>query len=546
MIRKTLIAIAVAGALGAMSHAAIAQTTGPSSSAAPYLLSADGGVTTFTSILTTGDTVGSYRMAGIPDGLGAYDNGDNTFTVLMNHEIPSGLGVTRDHGAVGAFVSQWVVNKSDFTVKSGGDLIQRVYGWDTATQTTGSLLTSGLSFQRFCSADLAPVSAYSFTSNGTTYGTTNRIFLNGEEVGTTANSRALAHVATGSAAGSSYVLGKFGPTTNGSGLDAAAIKPYAAYENLLANPVSQLKTVVIGNNDGGTGLIANALTVYVGTKTTTGNDVERAGLTNGTLKFVSVDGVASEISNSATRATGIADGARFSLSANASTTFARPEDGAWSADGKTYYFVTTDQLDNTDTAGGTTKGGTRLWAMSFDDIANPDAGGTIKKLVDASAMPGGLGIAKPNMFDNISVNKDGTLTLLEDVGNANHNGKVWVYNPADKSLKMVAKFDPALFGDVNAAGSFTAGTHTKDEETSGVIDITDILGRNDGKQYSLIVAQDHASATSLNLANPTAMVEGGQLLVMATAPVPEPETYALLLAGLGLMGAAARRRARKN
>ena len=70
MIRKTLIAIAVAGALGAMSHAAIAQTTGPSSSAASYLLSTAPDVG-FTSVLTTGDTVGGYQMAGIPDGLAA-------------------------------------------------------------------------------------------------------------------------------------------------------------------------------------------------------------------------------------------------------------------------------------------------------------------------------------------------------------------------------------------------------------------------------------------------------------------------------------------
>lgn len=37
------------------------------------------------SILSVGDSVGGYRMVGIPDGLGAFDNGDNTFTLLMNH-----------------------------------------------------------------------------------------------------------------------------------------------------------------------------------------------------------------------------------------------------------------------------------------------------------------------------------------------------------------------------------------------------------------------------------------------------------------------------
>src|SRR5262245_19261775 len=83
---------------------------GPSSSQSPYLVRTTPGVGT-ESILTTGDSVGGYRMAGIPDGLGAFDNGDGTFTVLMNHEIPANLGVVRAHGARGAFVSKWVVDK---------------------------------------------------------------------------------------------------------------------------------------------------------------------------------------------------------------------------------------------------------------------------------------------------------------------------------------------------------------------------------------------------------------------------------------------------
>src|SRR5260221_11725724 len=71
-------------------------------------------------LLTTGDSVGGYRMAGIPDGLGAYDNGDGTFTVLMNHEIgtktvagvTTPLGAVRAHGSAGAFVSKWVFDKA--------------------------------------------------------------------------------------------------------------------------------------------------------------------------------------------------------------------------------------------------------------------------------------------------------------------------------------------------------------------------------------------------------------------------------------------------
>jgi len=58
------------------------------------------------------------RMAGVPDGMGAYDNGDGTFTLLVNHEIPSRLRVKRAHGSVGAFVSEWIINKQTLAVYS--------------------------------------------------------------------------------------------------------------------------------------------------------------------------------------------------------------------------------------------------------------------------------------------------------------------------------------------------------------------------------------------------------------------------------------------
>jgi hypothetical protein len=51
-----------------------------------------------------------YRMAGIPEGLGAFDNGDGTITVLMNHELTATAGVSRTHGGTGAFVSRWQIS----------------------------------------------------------------------------------------------------------------------------------------------------------------------------------------------------------------------------------------------------------------------------------------------------------------------------------------------------------------------------------------------------------------------------------------------------
>jgi hypothetical protein len=556
MLVRNKISMAVALALASMAMHAGAQsyngvlTQGVSSSQTPYVQGVAG--VDITSILTVGDSIGGYGMVGIPDGLGAFDNGNGTFTVLMNHELGNTVGVARAHGGIGAFVSEWIIDKSSLAVLQGGDLIQKVYGWDTATQSTGALL-SNFAFNRFCSADLSPVTAYYNAATG--LGTQSRIFMSGEEGGATGYQ--MATVATGTDKGSSYVLGKFNLATNGSGISSVG-----GWENALANPYSQDKTVVIGNNDGGTGIMTNALAVYVGTKTNSGSDVDRAGLTNGVTKFVNVTGSPVEIAaaDATTRNTSITNGARFTLGDTASTTFSRPEDGAWNtAAGKQneFFFVTTDRIDNTELTGGTQKGATRLWRLTFDDIANPNAGGKVDLLIDGGATTGS---GKPNMFDNITVNKDGTITLQEDPGGADHNAKIWLYNPADGSLQIIARVDPARFGDV-VGGAFTgpaarttptaSGYHTFDEETSGVIDVTDILDPSgaSGRKYSLFVVQDHASAAALQTAgllgagNPAALVEGGQLLLM-TQPVPEPSTYALLGVGMGLVGLSLRRHRR--
>ena len=130
---------------------------GPTSSESPYLLRAEPGVVSV-ALLSTGDSVNGYRMAGIPDGLGAFDNGDGTFTVLMNHEMRETQGITRAHGAKGAFVSRWTVRKDDLAVIDGRDLIQQVATWNTGLGAWNEP-AKGVVMSRFCSADLAPASA---------------------------------------------------------------------------------------------------------------------------------------------------------------------------------------------------------------------------------------------------------------------------------------------------------------------------------------------------------------------------------------------------
>jgi hypothetical protein len=520
--KTNLATILIGATLLAAATPALAQFQGPSSSRAPYVLPIAPGVTT-TSILTTGDAVpltgatggGQYRMGGIPDGLGAYDNGDGTFTVLMNHEIfatgTGPLGITRAHGGKGSYVSEWIIKKKTLEVVSGSDLMRNVLqqaatgGW-TAVPVAGTLGQTS-SFARFCSADLAPRSA--FWNAATRKGSKQRIFLNGEESAPTYQ-RGLAHVATGPDKGTTYVL-PWAATANG------------AWENLLANPYSGERTVVIGNADGGT----NGVYVYVGLKSATGNDVERAGLVGGSLYRVAVLGNAAETTAAAGAGLGLTLNSRgnyagtFALVAGADTTnaastkFLRPEDGAWDKKNHNrYFFVTTSQMDaakdgliNPDdyASGVPLVGRTRLWALTFKDSSKPELGGTIEMLLDGTSAKGDY-----QMFDNIAVNDDGTITLLEDVGNNQHNGKVWEFNPRTGGLTKLAGFDVALFGDIGIPA-----TVTKDEETSGVIDVSELLDRDDGVKYSLLVAQNHA-ATDAEL------VEGGQLLLLAQ-PAPNDD-----------------------
>ena len=137
--------------------------TGCSSSQSPYVLPIGAGRTT-TSILTVGDAIGGYPMVGIPDGMGAFDNNDGTFTLLLNHELGNTQGVARAHGSAGAFVSKWVINKSNLCVQSGADLINTVQLWNGTGYTAGTT-----AFNRFCAGDLADVSA--FYNAGTGKGT---------------------------------------------------------------------------------------------------------------------------------------------------------------------------------------------------------------------------------------------------------------------------------------------------------------------------------------------------------------------------------------
>jgi RTX calcium-binding nonapeptide repeat (4 copies) len=493
----------------------------------PYIVPTAPGVE-ITPLVTVGDTVvdnysangaalPNYRMVGLPDGMGAFDNNNGTFTVLINHEIRNTLGELRDHGSKGAFVSRWVIDKTTLEVLEGDDLIKTLYVWDSNPLSptyeqfvvgTGAIAE----INRLCSADLPDATAFYNAASGK--GTSERIFMNGEE---TSNGRAFAHVVTGAAAGTSWELpwtGKY------------------AWENHVASPYAQDKTVVVGLDDSDRKFSSEGepepseVYVWVGEKQAVGLDIEKAGLVDGILHGMRVGTPGNYDANEGT----VSSGERFELVAlsdqtnNATfaplqtesiaktiTQFRRVEDGAFDPNNPNdFYFVTTDQ------SGGS--GFSKLWRLRFDDITSPEDGGTIELLINGGGVgSNAIGVGTGEMFDNIAVDKMGRVLLQEDVGNQTLLGKVWIYDIASGAALELARHESDFFIDTDLAtpgvqslkdlNPDVAGNQgTQDEESSGIIDLSDILGEG----YYLLNVQAHLNIT----ASQPELVEPGQLLVM--------------------------------
>ncbi|QNN22987.1 PEP-CTERM sorting domain-containing protein [Planctomycetales bacterium ZRK34] len=515
-VRKWLWCAPMAGAL--LGAPVGAQDIGPSTSVEPYVVPTATGVVT-QSLLTVGDTVqglgGPYRLAGIPDGMGAYDNGDGTITVLMNHEHSSSAGVIRRHGINGSFVSKMIVDKTTRQIVQGEDLIEQVKLWDGAQYVTGSE-----ALNRLCSADLPAATAFAYTDgSGAFFGTTDRIFMSGEE---TSNGRAFAHIATGAEAGTSYELPRLGNI---------------AFENVLASPYAQQATLVAGMDDASRNFSSEGastpseLYFYVGQKQTSGTTIEKAGLTNGELYGVTVSGAADENS--------FANGASFqmhnlgdvsdlsgaelqaqSIGGDVNnptlTQFRRIEDGAWmtvAGRENEFYFVTTDTFN----------GNSKLWQVEFGDITDPTAGGTISTVVNG--IDHGI-----HMMDNMTIDPWGRAIIQEDPGGNDYLASIWVVDLVNGGDPIkVAEHNPKFFDPAEADPAFL----TNNEESSGIIPVFDLLG--DG--WYLLDVQAH-----YNIGDPE-LVEGGQFAAIYIprdlTDVPEPASMLALAAGVMMI---ARRR----
>jgi len=506
---------------------------GPSSSQSSYLTPTAPGWSA-TAIMTVGDRVGGlpagYMFAGIPDGLGAYSNGDGTMTVLANHEIgatqttpPVLLGTARAHGAAGGFVSKWVINTSTWQVISGGDFVTSPTNqmmWDTTANSgagnwVARTASNPYAYLRPCSADLPKLEAFYDASNGGT-GYNGLIFLNGEETG--AEGKGLAWIVTGTEAGKVYELPHHGKY---SWENALARSNYG----LSPSATNLLQTVVVGTDDTTPGEVY----VYIGTKNNTGNAVQKAGLANGLtygLKVLTATGYTGDILfENATGITGtfglaqIFDNATLANKTGAQfqaeslrlkvTQFARPEDAQW-IDEDSLVFATT---------GATVNGVANITAKIYQLDFNSDAtngilttGGNIKVLVNSANLTGKDG-AKAASFDNLTLGEDGLLYIQEDPGSREYVAKHWVVNPLAGNQAAVEASAVQIFESDRSR--FTTGAvnfQTIDEEHSGIIDITSIVADGiTGSKWFLVATQNHAAATGANAAT---LVEGGQFIAL--------------------------------
>jgi autotransporter-associated beta strand protein len=505
--RSFLVAAAATVSLSAQSL-----ITGPSSSQTPYLTPTAPGWSS-TSILTVGDSIGGYLMVGIPDGLGAYSNGDGTMTVLANHELGNTVGTARSHGAIGAFVSKWVINTSTWQVISGGDLLTSAANQLMWNGTTWAQPTTPYAIARLCSADLPKIEAFYDASSS--FGYNGRIFLNGEETG--AEGKGFAWIATGADAGKVYELPHHGKY---SWENALARSNYG----LTPGAANLLQTVVVGTDDTTPGEVY----AYIGTKTNVGNAIEKAGLANGQVYGIKVNS-ATGYTGAVTleNATGIngtfllapiftnatiaaKTGAEFQTASTAAgvTQFARPEDAHW-IDHDSLIFATTGATLNSVVVT------SKIYQLDFNSDATNGiltTGGNISVLVNSANLIGKDGQAARS-FDNLTVGDDGMLYVQEDPGNVAYIAKHWIINPTLGTQALREASAVQIF-ESDRNRFVTGGTQfqTLDEEHSGIIDITSIV--NDGvagSKWFLVATQNHAAATGASAAT---LVEGGQFLAL--------------------------------
>lgn len=501
--RASFLGIGAIGAVSAVALVTVATTVaGPK--APEYAVSRDGGYRT-KALLSVGDVVREtsnekqkFQMVGIPDGLGAVKDGENTL-LYMNHEFTSAVKSQPVIGGPlykGSFVSKWVLDEKG-KVESGERAFDTVYVGNTLVGPAAEDVAGNTTrpFSRFCSGSLGTPAD----------GFTQPIYFAGEE-----DDSSTAFSPDGGQAVAIYdneahvlpKLGKFG------------------FENILPQRRSDGptgKTVLLLQEDGPATPLESQLYMYVGQKSAVGTTLDQNGLTNGQLYALKVTGKSAE---SASDVAGANVGATWVPVASPETKtytqlntdtvaagafgFARVEDGAFDKDDPNrYYFVTTGQNAANNNLG-------RIYQLDLN-ASDPTGAASLKLVVNADAIikAGGDAPLSPDNIDTASgwlmVQEDGTSPTRIEMGKKNRDGSIWRFPIVPAKGGLVASPDRIV--ELNPPGRDGVAVGPGVWESSGIIDTSTIFGPDTW----LFDVQAHAPTVPPNAAS---QGEDGQLLLL--------------------------------
>lgn len=452
-----------------------------------YLLSKNSAVT-IDPIATTGDKIGGLVIRGIPDGMGAFDNGQGGITILSNHEVAINDAIAKKSASTtstwGTTITKFNYSPNSRTITSASNLFNNVNFWNYNTNEyqkspigaepkNAAKDSFGWGISRFCSATFSP--AGTFIYNGVGYD--GALFTTGEEVGDSSRG---------------FAFDMFG---NGWQLPRMGM---LSFETIAPTRKPGINTVAIADEDGSA--TDSQLHLYIGKKQSTGSVIDKAGLTNGDLYVLNAGSIPTDniFRTTIAKNTGVevnfkkidwnTDVTSFAKGARENgMTFARIEDGEWDpSNPDVYYFITTESnkdpvatKENPNEPGISRDGGA-LWRLTFKDAQNPLLGAKLEMLLNGGEEPY---LSKP---DNLTVTKNGVVVIQEDPGNNAHVSRVVAYQVSSKKLRVIAEFDKQYF---TATGSKYM---TQDEESSGIIDVTSLLAKNgDTNSYFFLNAQVH-------------------------------------------------------
>lgn len=507
--RSGLLGVGAVAAVGAVALVAVATTVaGPK--APEYAVSRDGGYET-KALLSVGDQVREtsnkkqrFQMVGIPDGLGAVKDGNDTL-VYMNHEFNSAAKTQPLIGGPmykGSFVSKWVLNDKG-KVESGERAFDTVYVGNTLVGPAAEDGNATRPFSRLCSGSLG-TQADGFTLP---------IYFAGEEDdGEPPFSTGPFNVDGGQAVAfynnEAHVLPKLGKF---------------AFENILPQRRTDGpsgKTVLLLMEDGPATPLESQLYMYVGQKSAVGTTLDQNGLTNGQLYALKVTGKTAEAAADVTGAPLPAEWVAVAspetktyTQLNAATLaagafgFARVEDGAFDKDDPNrFYFVTTGQNAVNNNLG-------RVYQLDLNP-SDPTGAAALKLVVNADAVikAGGDAPVSPDNVDTSSgwlmVQEDGTSPSRIEMGKKNRDGSIWRFPIVPAKGGLVASPDRIV--ELNPPGRDGVAVGPGVWETSGIIDTSTIFGPDTW----LFDVQAHGPTVPPNAAS---QGEDGQLLLLVPA-----------------------------